>query len=82
MYISLDNLAHRYSILPSEALQRGNTLDFRVMEVAAKWEVRQKRLADPVEAAKVKAEDLNKQYSDKDLQNMIDTVQGNKNADS
>lgn len=72
--ISLDNLASRYGILPSEALTRGSTLDFRVMEVAVKWEQRQRRLADPIEAQKVKAEDLNKKHSQEELQAMIDKV--------
>lgn len=82
MFISLDNLATRYGLLPSEALDRANTLDFRVMEIATKWELRRQRLADPVEKAKVEAEDLQKQYSQNDLQQMIDNVNGEGNADS
>lgn len=41
MVISLDNLAYRYGILPSEALARGTTLDLYVMDVGAKWSHKQ-----------------------------------------
>lgn len=37
MILTLDNLAHRYNCLPSEALSRANTLDLYVLDVSAKW---------------------------------------------
>jgi hypothetical protein len=37
MFITLDNLAHRYNCLPSEALSRANTLDLYVLDISAKW---------------------------------------------
>jgi hypothetical protein len=37
MIISLDNLAKRYSLLPSEALGRASTFDLYVLDVSAKW---------------------------------------------
>lgn len=43
MMLSLDNLAHRYSILPSEALMRGTTLDLRVLDVSARWQQHQQK---------------------------------------
>lgn len=36
--ITLDNLAHRYGMLPSEALSRGDTLDLYVLDLGARWE--------------------------------------------
>ena len=36
--ITIDNLAHRYGILPSEALARANTFDLAVLDISAKWE--------------------------------------------
>ena len=37
MVLSLDNLAKRYSLLPSEALGRASTFDLYVLDVSAKW---------------------------------------------
>ena len=37
MVITLDNLAHRYNCLPSEALARANTFDLYVLDVSTKW---------------------------------------------
>ena len=37
MILTLDNLAHRYMCLPSEALSRATTLDLYVLDVSAKW---------------------------------------------
>ena len=38
MYISIDNLAHRYGMLPSEALVRGSSLDFKIMAMATAYQ--------------------------------------------
>lgn len=37
MILTLDNLAHRYNCLPSEALARATTLDLYVLDVSARW---------------------------------------------
>lgn len=37
MLITLDNLAHRYQCLPSEALDRATTFDLYVLDVSTKW---------------------------------------------
>lgn len=37
MLITLDNLAHRYNCLPSEALARCTTFDLKVLDVSTKW---------------------------------------------
>lgn len=37
MILTLDNLAHRYNLLPSEALARATTLDLYVLDISAKW---------------------------------------------
>ena len=46
MVLTLDNLAHRYSCLPSEAMRRGNTFDLYVLDVSAKWNKHQQEKAD------------------------------------
>jgi hypothetical protein len=38
MILTLDNLAHRYMCLPSEALARATTFDLYVLDVSTKWE--------------------------------------------
>jgi hypothetical protein len=42
----LDSLAHRYKLLPSEVIQRGDTLDVLVMEATLQWQRRQHELAE------------------------------------
>lgn len=37
MILTLDNLAHRYMCLPSEALSRATTLDLYVLDISTKW---------------------------------------------
>jgi hypothetical protein len=37
MLITLDNLAHRYNCLPSEALERCTTFDLKVLDTSTKW---------------------------------------------
>jgi len=37
MLISLDNVAQRYGVLPSVALQQGNTIDLLVLHTASKY---------------------------------------------
>lgn len=37
MLVTLDNLAHRYKILPSEALERASSFDLYVLNVSTQW---------------------------------------------
>lgn len=46
MLLTLDNLAHRYNCLPSEALSRASTFDLRVLEIHGLWEKRQRDVAE------------------------------------
>lgn len=46
MILSLDNLAHRYKCLPSEAMSRASTFDLYVLDVSSKWVKYQQDLAD------------------------------------
>jgi hypothetical protein len=46
MLLTLDNLAHRYQCLPSEALVRANTFDLRVLEISGRWSQRQHEAAE------------------------------------
>ena len=52
MIITLDNLAARYHLLPSEALARASTFDLKVLDVSAKWERHKHRVASGEEPAK------------------------------
>lgn len=38
----LDSLAHRYKLLPSEIIQRADTLDVLVMEAVMRWQRRER----------------------------------------
>lgn len=46
MTLTLDNLAHRYNCLPSEALSRATTLDLYVLDVSARWSKYQQQKAE------------------------------------
>lgn len=35
--ITLDNLAHRYNCLPSEAFARATTFDLYILDISARW---------------------------------------------
>jgi hypothetical protein len=35
--LTLDNLAHRYNCLPSEALARATTFDLKVLDLSSKY---------------------------------------------
>ena len=37
MVLALDNLAHRYNCLPSQALAHANTFDLYVLDVSARY---------------------------------------------
>ena len=46
MLLTIDNLAHRYNCLPSQALAMGTTFDLHVLDVSAKWSKYQQEVAD------------------------------------
>jgi hypothetical protein len=46
MVLTLDSLAYRYKCLPSEVLERANTLDLHVMDIANRWTKKQREDAD------------------------------------
>tara|TARA_R100000734_G_C3274493_1_gene69616 strand:+ start:249 stop:473 length:225 start_codon:yes stop_codon:yes gene_type:complete len=68
MMITLDNMADRYGILPSEALARANTMDLAVLDVSAKFSAYQ-------QTDKYKN---NKGRTDKELLRMIEGVKNAK----
>lgn len=37
MILTIDNIAYRYKILPTEVLERGTTFDLYVIDIATKW---------------------------------------------
>lgn len=37
MILTIDNLAERYKMMPSEVLNRANTFDLYVLDVSSKW---------------------------------------------
>lgn len=53
LLITLDNLASRYHMLPSEALERATTFDLKVLDVSAKWEARKQKVAMGQESEKI-----------------------------
>lgn len=46
MFLTLDNLAHRYNCLPTEALARATTLDLYVLDISARYSKYQSDLAE------------------------------------
>jgi hypothetical protein len=52
--LTLDNLAHRYHCLPSEALARANTFDLMILDLGAKWHNHQSNSADGTQSQRPK----------------------------
>jgi hypothetical protein len=52
MLLTLDNLAHRYQLLPSQALASASTFDLHVLDLSAKWVKYQQQQADDTAAGK------------------------------
>ena len=46
MVLTLDNLAERYKLLPSDALGRATTFDLYVLDVSSRWVKYQHELAE------------------------------------
>lgn len=72
--ITLDNLAHRYNCLPSEALSRATTLDLVVLDISARWS---KKRNDEAEGKK--EETITPNLSTEEMQAMLNRVRGAKN---
>lgn len=50
MILTLDNLASRYHILPSEAARNADTFDIYVMDLSSKWNKKQTDKANGVDS--------------------------------
>ena len=72
--ITLDNLAHRYRCLPSEALSRATTLDLVVLDVSARWTNKKYN-----EEHGKKEEVITPNLSTEQMQAMLNRVRGAKN---
>lgn len=67
MFLTIDNLAAKYHLLPSEVLARADTFDLFVLDLGAKWANRQHVIA----SGKVPEPPVKKLS----LQEMVDLVQ-------
>lgn len=65
--ISLDHLASRYHLLPSEAMTRATTFDLQVLDVGARWAQHQHNLANGINESQPAP-------STEELQAMMDRV--------
>lgn len=78
MMITLDNMAHRYKCLPSEALSRANTFDLKVLHLSSAWQRHQQEEAEaranPGGPPKIKKT----KHSPEQLQAMIDAARNKK----
>jgi len=73
--ISLDNLAHRYGCLPSEALARGTTLDLTVLHVSSQW-LQFNQGGDDTKSKKVKYNTDNHGMSQDQMTAMLNKARG------
>ena len=46
MMITLDNMAQKYGLLPSEVLDRASTFDLAVMDISTRWQREQRARAE------------------------------------
>jgi len=74
MIITLDNLAHRYQCLPSEALGRATTFDLYVLDISTKWSNYHYEKMESERTGKP----LAKKLSEKTMLQMIESVKGSK----
>ena len=44
--VTIDNLANRYSLLPSEILERGSTFDLQVLNISTQYDVHMRKKND------------------------------------
>lgn len=73
MMVTIDNLAHRYGLLPSEVISRADTFDLEVLGISVQWELYKQRKAGGKNAPKP-VPDL----SQKDLLNIVEHVKKQK----
>jgi len=78
MMITLDNLAHRYQCLPSEALSRGNTLDLKVLHLSSAWQRHQQEEAEAEANPGAPRKPKRTRHTSQQLQDMLDAVRNNK----
>lgn len=71
MILSLHNLARTYKILPHEAMERSDTFDLYVLDVASRWVKYQNDLADGKESLTKKS---SKQPTTEEMLKMIEKV--------
>jgi hypothetical protein len=71
MLITLDNLAHRYHCLPSEALARASTFDLKVLDTSTKWHNYKAEQADRREGSSNKPPES---YSQEQLMSILKQV--------
>lgn len=74
MFLTLDNLAHRYRCLPSEAMARGTTFDLYVLDISARYQT----YVHEREQAKTNghAPPVRKQLSTQEMLDMIAKARG------
>lgn len=73
--LTLDNLAHRYGMLPSEALARADTLDLYVLDLGARWSNHQYELSQ-----KNSGQPSTPNLTQEQMKAMINRVKERKNA--
>jgi len=78
MMITLDNLAHRYQCLPSEALSRGNTLDLKVLHLSSAWQHHQQEEAEAQANPGAPRKPKRTRHTPEQLQAMLDAVRNQK----
>ncbi len=74
MMITLDQLAHRYQCLPSQALAECTTFDLKVLQLANAWQHHQQQEAQTPGSGKSNK----KTPSTAELQAMVDAVRNKK----
>jgi hypothetical protein len=78
MMITLDNLAHRYQCLPSEALARSNTFDLKVLHLSSAWQHHQQEQAEAEANPGAPRKPKRKKHTANELQAMLDAVRDKK----
>lgn len=71
MIITIDNIAHRYSQLPSQVLANADTFDLHVLDISNRHQIRQHNIARGIK-------DPIKQPSKEELLDMIKRVKERK----
>lgn len=74
MIVSIDNLAQRYSLLPSQILAQASTFDMYVADVSTRYHNRQREINE----GKLSKHHMN--YTQDQLKSMIQAVRGAKDG--